>query len=55
MLVGGLLLYRYKWNCKQMLKVATILEFLALLSVGCMLIGCRGRDVVGGNVAYQNL
>ena len=54
MLVGGLLLYKFKWNCKQMLKVATILEFVALLTVFCTLIGCDGREVVGGNVPYGN-
>ena len=54
MLAGGIILYRYKWNCKQILRVTTIMEFIAVVCAFSMFIGCSGRDVVGGNVPYRN-
>lgn len=52
MFLGGYISKRLNWNCKQTLRGATIMAFIACVCVAATLIGCGGRNVVGGGVAY---
>lgn len=54
MFFGGYLMKRLKWNCKQTLRGASIMAFIACICVAASLIGCSGREVVGGDVSYYN-
>ena len=54
MFVGGFLLYKYQLKCNQILRAATIMAFVAAVCVASTLIGCRGREVVGGDIPYTN-
>lgn len=54
-LLGAFLSKRLAWNCKQTLKAASIIAFIATICVGTPLVGCGGRAVVGSNVLqYYN-
>lgn len=54
MLLGGYISKRLGWNCKQTLRGASIMAFVACVCVAASLIGCQGRHVVGGDVSYYN-
>uniref|UniRef100_A0A7M5XGD7 Solute carrier organic anion transporter family member n=1 Tax=Clytia hemisphaerica TaxID=252671 RepID=A0A7M5XGD7_9CNID len=54
MFLGGFLINRYKWNCKQILRAASMMAFVAAVCVASTLIGCKGREVVGGDLPYAN-
>ena len=45
--VGGYIIKRYGWNCKQILRFSTGVAFLATLCCAFTLVGCEGRKVVG--------
>jgi len=42
--LGGYLVYRFKWNCKQILKRAAVLALLASLMSSFILVGCDTND-----------
>lgn len=43
--LGGFLVKKWNWNCKQILKGASVMAFIATICVCCALIGCEGRTV----------
>jgi len=45
--VGGYLIKRYDWKCKQILKASTVMALIATFCVAISLVGCQGRQVVG--------
>ena len=54
MFVGGYLVHRYKWKCKEVLRASSIMAFIAAVCVSSSLIGCDGREVVGADLPYNS-
>ena len=44
-LLGGYLVKRYDWDCRQILRFCTIVAFVSALCLGIVLMGCDGRRV----------
>ena len=52
--LGGYLPKRFNWNCSTTLKGASVMAFIATLTVLTSLIGCDSRTVVGTDENYFN-
>ena len=53
-LLGGYLVKRYKWGCKDILKRATVMSFIAALCSSFILVGCHTNDQDRSTTVYNN-
>ena len=46
-LLGGYLIRKFKWTCKECIKSATILSFLSALALFAFLLHCPNNEITG--------
>ncbi len=52
-ILGGILLKKFKWNCQMTLRMIIVFSMLGLVSSASIFIGCGTKDITGVNVAYK--
>ena len=54
MLIGGYLIRRFQWTCRQCAKACTIIAFLAMFPILIFLTHCPNQTFAGVTTSYYN-